>query len=44
MGGRYRLSRSKQIVEEYFDAVSEEEDWTLRYHIAPTEPLNETLS
>ena len=26
--GRYRLSRRKQIVEEYFDRVSEEPDWT----------------
>jgi putative SOS response-associated peptidase YedK len=39
MCGRYRLSRRKQIVEEYFDAVSEEPDWTPRYNIAPTQPV-----
>jgi putative SOS response-associated peptidase YedK len=38
MCGRYRLSRRKQIIEEYFDAVSEEE-WTPRYNIAPTQPV-----
>jgi putative SOS response-associated peptidase YedK len=33
---RYRLSRRKQIVEEYFASVSgEEEDWSPRYNIAP---------
>ena len=37
MCGRYRLSRRKQIVEEYFDSVSGEEDWTPRYNIAPTQ-------
>ena len=37
MCGRYRLSRRKQIVEEYFDSVSEEPDWTPRYNIAPTQ-------
>ena len=35
--GRYRLSRRKQVVEEYFDSVSEEEDWPPRYNIAPTQ-------
>jgi tetratricopeptide (TPR) repeat protein len=39
MCGRYRLSRRKQIVEEYFDCVSGEEDWTPRYNIAPTQPV-----
>jgi len=39
MCGRYRLSRRKQIVEEYFDAVSSEEDWAPRYNIAPTQPI-----
>jgi putative SOS response-associated peptidase YedK len=39
MCGRYRLSRRKQIVEEYFDCVSEEEDWAPRYNIAPTQPI-----
>jgi putative SOS response-associated peptidase YedK len=36
MCGRYRLSRRKQIIEEHFDAVSGNEDWTPRYNIAPT--------
>jgi putative SOS response-associated peptidase YedK len=39
MCGRYRLSRKKQIIEEYFDSVSEEEDWSPRYNIAPTQPV-----
>ena len=39
MCGRYRLSRRKQIVEEYFDSVSGEEDWTPRYNIAPTQSV-----
>lgn len=39
MCGRYRLSRRKQLVEEYFDAGSGEEDWTPRYNIAPTQPV-----
>jgi putative SOS response-associated peptidase YedK len=39
MCGRYRLSRRKRIVEEYFDAVSSEEDWAPRYNIAPTQPI-----
>jgi putative SOS response-associated peptidase YedK len=39
MCGRYRLSRRKQIVEEYFNAVSGEEDWSPRYNIAPTQPI-----
>jgi hypothetical protein len=33
MCGRYRLSRRKQIVEEYFGSVSGEEDWNPRYNI-----------
>jgi putative SOS response-associated peptidase YedK len=37
--GRYRLSRRKQIVEEYFDSPSSEEDWNPRYNIAPTQPI-----
>jgi putative SOS response-associated peptidase YedK len=36
MCGRYRLSRRKQIIEEHFDAVSSEEDWSPRFNIAPT--------
>jgi len=39
MCGRYRLSRRKQLVEEYFDCGSEEPDWTPRYNIAPTQPV-----
>jgi putative SOS response-associated peptidase YedK len=38
MCGRYRLSRHKQLVEEYFDA-SGEDDLTQRYNIAPTQPV-----
>jgi putative SOS response-associated peptidase YedK len=40
MCGRYKLSRRKQLVEEYFDtAVSDEPDWTPRFNIAPTQPV-----
>ena len=39
MCGRYRLSRRKQLVEEYFDSVSSDEDWSPRYNIAPTQPI-----
>jgi putative SOS response-associated peptidase YedK len=39
MCGRYRLSRRKQAVEEYFDAVSGEEEWVPRYNIAPTQDV-----
>ncbi len=38
MCGRYRLSRRKQLVDEYFDC-SGEDDWTPRYDIAPTQPV-----
>jgi putative SOS response-associated peptidase YedK len=37
MCGRYRLSRRKQIIEEHFDSVSGEADWSPRYNIAPTQ-------
>jgi putative SOS response-associated peptidase YedK len=37
--GRYRLSRRKQLIEEYFGSVSGEDDWTPRYNIAPTQPV-----
>jgi putative SOS response-associated peptidase YedK len=38
--GRFRLSRRKQVVEEYFDtAAPDAEDWTPRYNIAPTQPV-----
>src|ERR1700722_166485 len=39
MYGRYRLSRRKQMIEEYFSSVSGEDDWTPRYNIAPTQPV-----
>jgi putative SOS response-associated peptidase YedK len=39
MCGRYRLSRRKQVIEEHFEVVSGEEDWTPRYNIAPTQPV-----
>lgn len=39
MCGRYRLSRRKQIIEEHFDSISGEEDWSPRYNIAPTQPV-----
>ena len=40
MCGRYRLSRRKQILEEHFASVSEENDeWNPRYNIAPTQPV-----
>ena len=39
MCGRYRLSRRKQVVEEYFECVSAEPDWNPRYNIAPTQPV-----
>jgi putative SOS response-associated peptidase YedK len=35
----YKLSRRKQVVEEYFDAVSSEEDWSPRFNVAPTQPV-----
>src|ERR1700751_5080049 len=39
MCGRYRLSRRKQLVEEYFDASSDADDWNPRYNIAPTQSV-----
>src|SRR5277367_466655 len=39
MCGRYRLSRQKQVVEEYFDTADWQDDWTPRYNIAPTQPV-----
>ena len=38
MCGRYRLSRRKQLIEEYFDTAGDE-DWNPRYNIAPTQPV-----
>ena len=31
MCGRYRLSRRKEIIEEHFDAISDDEDWSPRH-------------
>jgi putative SOS response-associated peptidase YedK len=39
MCGRYRLSRRKQIIEEYFDTQPWDDDWNPRYNIAPTQPV-----
>ena len=39
MCGRYRLSRRKQLIEEYFGTVSGEDNWNPRYNIAPTQPV-----
>ena len=39
MCGRYRLSRRKQIIEEYFDVSSDIDDWNPRFNIAPTQPV-----
>ena len=39
MCGRYRLSRRKQLVQEYFDSLPGDEDWSPRYNIAPTQPV-----
>lgn len=39
MCGRFRLSRRKQIIEEHFNAISGEEDWSPRYNITPTQPV-----
>jgi putative SOS response-associated peptidase YedK len=39
MCGRYRLSRRKQLVENYIDGVSEDYEWSPRYNIAPSQPV-----
>src|SRR5216684_8964669 len=39
MCGRYKLSRRKQLVEEYFATDSGVEDCVPRYNIAPTQPV-----
>src|SRR5215831_17748717 len=39
MCGRYRLSRRKQVIEEYFDTAPWDADWNPRYNIAPTQPI-----
>jgi putative SOS response-associated peptidase YedK len=38
MCGRYRLSRRKQLIAEYFD-TDHEVDWEPRYNIAPSQPV-----
>jgi putative SOS response-associated peptidase YedK len=37
MCGRYRLSRRKQVIEQYFGTDPWDEDWSPRYNIAPTQ-------
>jgi putative SOS response-associated peptidase YedK len=39
MCGRYRLSRRKQILAEFFPADYAEVDWEPRYNIAPTQQV-----
>jgi putative SOS response-associated peptidase YedK len=39
MCGRYRLSRRKELLAEYFDAEYSDLDWEPRYNIAPTQPV-----
>jgi putative SOS response-associated peptidase YedK len=39
MCGRYRLSKRKQLVEEYFDTTPWEQHWNPRFNIAPTQPV-----
>jgi putative SOS response-associated peptidase YedK len=40
MCGRYRLSRRKQIIEEHFEAQPwDDDDWSPRYNIAPTQQV-----
>ena len=38
MCGRYRLSRRKQLIAEYFD-IDNDVDWEPRYNIAPSQPV-----
>jgi putative SOS response-associated peptidase YedK len=33
------LAARKQLVEEYFDSASGEEEWTPRYNVAPTQSV-----
>lgn len=39
MCGRYRLSRKKQLLEEYFSTDPWEDEWNPRYNVAPTQPV-----
>jgi putative SOS response-associated peptidase YedK len=35
----YRLSRWKQIIEEYFETADWQDEWSPRYNVAPTQPI-----
>lgn len=37
--GRYRLSRRKEVLAEYFGADFSEMDWQPRYNVAPTQAV-----
>src|ERR1700722_5799473 len=37
--GRYRLSRRKQLIEEYFETAPWDDDWSPRFNIAPTQQI-----
>src|SRR5947209_19418624 len=39
MCGRFRLSRRKQIIEQYFEVADWQDDWLPRYNAAPTQPV-----
>jgi putative SOS response-associated peptidase YedK len=39
MCGRYRLSRSKEQLEQYFHTADWEDDWRPRYNVAPTQQV-----
>jgi putative SOS response-associated peptidase YedK len=39
MCGRYRLSRRKEVLDQYFDMHSGDEQWEPRYNIAPTQSV-----
>jgi putative SOS response-associated peptidase YedK len=39
MCGRFRLSRRKQLVEEYFDCSSDEPDWNPHHDVAASQPV-----
>jgi putative SOS response-associated peptidase YedK len=39
MCGRYRLSRKKEIIEQYFESAHWDDDWNPRYNIAPTQAV-----
>ena len=39
MCGRYRLSRRKEIIEEYFETAPWDEEWSPRFNVAPSQPI-----